>query len=188
MPPRVKVTRKDIVNAAVRMVREKGEASLNARMLATYMGCSTQPLFSNFSSMEELKEEVRMAIYELYTGYLQRESDANQYPPYKAYGMGYIRFAKEEKELFKMFFMRDRSKEKITDDRDEATQKSIVMMQKDIGLSEEQASRFHLEMWIYVHGIASLLATSYLTLEWNEISSMITDVYQGMKKRYSEEE
>ena len=188
MPPKVKVSKQDIVNASVRMVREKGENSLNARMLANYMGCSTQPIFSHFSSMEELKEEVRRAIYELYTDYLKREADTNQYPPYKASGMGYIRFAKEEKELFKMLFMRDRSKEDIADDFDASTQMSVTLLQNDTGFGMKKANRFHLEMWIYVHGIATLLATSYLPLEWEEISSILTDAYQGMRQRYFSEE
>ena len=36
---------------------------------------------------------------------------ATNYPPYKAMGMGYIRFAAEERELFRLLFMRDRSGE-----------------------------------------------------------------------------
>ena len=46
---------------------------------------------------------------------------------------------------------------------------------------------FHLEMWIYVHGIAVMLATSYL--EWQEdfISQVLTDAYSGLKYRYCKE-
>lgn len=185
MPPRVKVSKQDVLQASIWMVREKGENSLNARMLASYIGCSTQPIFSNFSSMEELKEEVRKAIYGLYLDYLKRELDNEQYPVYKAYGMGYIRFAKEEKELFKMLFMRDRSKEVIADYLEESVQMSVAEIQKNMGLSMEEAQRFHLEMWICVHGIASLLATSYLPLEWEEISNMVTDLYQGIRSRFA---
>jgi len=55
-------------------------------------------------------------------------------------------------------------------------------------LSYENAKRYHLQMWIYVHGIATMLATSYLPLEWDDISALITDVYEGMKKQYVKEE
>ena len=43
---------------------------------------------------------------------------------------------------------------------------------------------FHLEMWVYVHGIAAMIATDYL--DWDEelISRMLTDAYEGMKERY----
>ena len=184
MPPKVRVTKEDIITASVEMVREKGVDVLNARAIAAHMGCSTQPIFSNYASMDELKQDVMNNAYSLYMNFLKQETESNQYPPYKATGMGYIRFAKEEKELFKMLFMRDRSNETIADEWDESAQMSISMMQKALGLPSEKVKQFHLEMWIYVHGIASLLATSYLPLEWDHISNMITDAYEGMKKRY----
>ena len=184
MPPKVRVTKEDIITASVEMVRKKGVDVLNARAIAAHMGCSTQPIFSNYASMDELRQEVMKNAYNLYMNFLKRETERNQYPPYKATGMGYIRFAKEEKELFKMLFMRDRSNETIADEWDESAQMSISMMQKALGLPSEKVKQFHLEMWIYVHGIASLLATSYLPLEWDDISNMVTDAYEGMKKRY----
>ena len=188
MPPKVKVTKEDIITASIDMVREKGTDILNARAIAAHMGCSTQPIFSNYASMDELKQDVMNNAYDLYMNFLQRETESNQYPPYKATGMGYIRFAKEEKELFKLLFMRDRSKETIADDFDESSQISISMMQKALGLPFEKAKQFHLEMWIYVHGIASLLVTSYLPLEWEAISELVTNAYQGMRARYLEKE
>lgn len=188
MPPKVKVTKADIITASIDMVRERGANILNARTIAMHMGCSTQPIFSNYASMEELKQDVMNNAYKLYMNFLKQETETNQYPPYKAAGMGYIRFAKEEKELFKLLFMRDRSKEKIADEFDESNRMSIAMMQKALGLSYEKASQFHLEMWIYVHGIASLLVTSYLPLEWEAISELVTNAYQGVKARYVSKE
>lgn len=188
MPPKVKVTRKDIITASIEMVREKGAEVLNARAIAAHMGCSTQPIFSNYASMEELKQDVMNNAYNLYMNFLMRESENNQYPLYKATGMGYIRFAKEEKELFKLLFMRDRSKEKNTDEFDESAQMGIETIQKALGLSYEKACQFHLEMWIYVHGIASLLVTSYMPLEWEAISELVTNAYQGIRTRYLSKE
>lgn len=184
MPPKVRIAKEDIITASVEMVREKGVDVLNARAIAAHMGCSTQPIFSNYASMDELRQDVMNNAYSLYMNFLKQETESNQYPPYKATGMGYIRFAKEEKELFKLLFMRDRSKETIADDFDESSQISISMMQKALGLPFEKAKQFHLEMWIYVHGIASLLVTSYLPLEWEAISELVSNAYQGMKKRY----
>lgn len=188
MPPKVRVTKEDIITTSIEIVREKGVDVLNARSIAAHIGCSTQPIFSNYASMDELKQDIMKKAYNLYMNFLKQEAESNKYPPYKASGMGYIRFAKEEKELFKLLFMRDRSKENIADDFDESTRMSIEMMQKSLGLSYETANQFHLEMWIYVHGIASLLATSYLPLEWDAISDMVTNAYQGMKARYLSKE
>lgn len=188
MPPKVKVTKEDVITASINMVRESGVDVLNARALATYIGCSTQPIFSNFSSMTELKQEVLKAAESIYVDFLRREMESGQYPPYKASGIGYIRFAKEEKELFKMLFMREREVETIKDEFDGMTREVVEMMQRSMGWSYEKAEQFHLRMWIFVHGIATLLATSYLPLPWEDISNLITDMYQGMSKQNLSEE
>ena len=97
--------------------------------------------------------------------------------------MAYIRFAREEKELFKLLFMRDRSAENTADSGDEL--KEIVkLLMKNLKISEEKARMFHLEMWIYVHGIAVMLATSYLEWQDDFISQVLTDAYSGLKYRY----
>lgn len=60
----------------------------------------------------------------------------------------------------------------------------IRLIQKNTGLSESDAHLFHAEMWIFVHGIATMIATSYL--EWNSemVSRMLTDGYEGLKARH----
>ena len=47
---------------------------------------------------------------------------------------------------------------------------------------------FHLEMWIYVHGIASMAATSFLDWDTELISASLTDVYLGVLARFKEKE
>ena len=109
MPPKVKVTKEDIVNVSLELVRKNGVDAINARAIASALNCSTQPLFSNFESMEELQATVGSAAYDLYLDFIRVEVESEKYPQYKAFGMAYIRFAREEKELFKFLFMRDRT-------------------------------------------------------------------------------
>ena len=45
----------------------------------------------------------------------------------------------------------------------------------------------HLEMWAYVHGIATMFATGFLDLDWELVSRMLTDSYQGLRKQYGME-
>ena len=185
MPPKVKITKKDIIEKALELVRKNGLESVNARSIAGALDCSTQPVFSNFSSMTELSEAVNKAAYECYLGFIDNELKSGKYPPYKAFGMAYIRFAKEEKELFKMLFMCDRSGKDLTPTED--FEKSIEMIMQANGISKEQASLFHLEMWAFVHGIGTMLATSFLEPEWELISDMVSNVYQGLRQRHTEE-
>lgn len=66
MPPHKKISKEEIVSAALRMMQKTGENTLNARSLASYIGCSTQPIFSNFSTMEELRNELLLASTKKY--------------------------------------------------------------------------------------------------------------------------
>ena len=186
MAPRVKVTREEIISTAIELVREGGEDSLNARAVASRLGCSTQPVFSNFLSMTELRQAVADAAYGRYLSFLEREASEGKYPAYKAYGMAYVRFAKEERELFKLLFMCDRGGKPMDETRDYS--ESVDMIMKANGVSRESASHMHLEIWCAVHGIATMTATSFLSFSEEEISRILTDVYQGVRRAHSKED
>ena len=186
MPPKVKVTRDDIIQTALELVRAQGAAPLNARQIAAALNCSTQPIFSNFATMDELQGAVLEAGFAYYLGFLKSAAESGRYPPYKAFGMAYIRFAGEEKELFKLLFMRDRRGEGQAPTEDFET--SVVMIMQANGLSRERAERMHMEMWSCTHGIAVMLATSFLHPDEELISMMLTDVYQGLRIRHIQEQ
>ncbi len=185
IPPKFKFTKAEIINAALSVTREHGMSGLTARALAAKLGCSVKPIFGLFKNMEEVQQQVLLAANCLYQNYLQEDMTKGGYPPYKASGMAYIRFAREERELFKLLFMRDRTHEEIGENREEL-QPLIALIRRNSGLSEEEAYRFHLEMWLYVHGIAAMIATSYLNWDDAFISGALTDAYVGLKYRYSE--
>ena len=185
MPPKIKITKEEIINTALELVRTSGEQSINARTVASALNCSTQPIFSNFSSMEELRGSVIVEAYDLYLGFIKNEVNSGKYPEYKAFGMAYIRFAMEEKELFKLLFMRDRTGEDLTPPKD--FEQSAEIISKVNGVSIETARLIHLETWTCVHGIATMIVTSFLPLELDLISNMISDVYLGVRTRYTSE-
>lgn len=182
MPPKFKFSRNEITKAALDVTRAKGISNLTARALAAQLGCSVKPIFGLFQNMEEVQQEVIFAANCRYESYLRQDMSSGIYPPYKASGMAYIRFAKEEKELFKLLFMRDRSGEENKDE--EEIKELIGLIRKNLGLSEAEARMFHTEMWFYVHGIATTIATSYLEWDTEIISKVLTDGYNGLKYCY----
>ena len=64
MPPKAKVTKGDLVRTAAEIIREEGEEALNARAVAAKLGVSTQPVFSNYKTMQELREDVTAFVQE----------------------------------------------------------------------------------------------------------------------------
>ena len=186
MPPKSKITEQHIVDAAIQIVRNHGIDGLNARTLAVALDCSTQPIFSNFATMEQLLLAVLARADEINSEYIAKEIASGRFPAYKASGMAYIRFAKEEPELFKILYMRDRAGESIPAEH-QLTNQMESIVEKNTGLSNDHAKLFHLEMWACVHGIATMFATGFLDLDWELVSNMLTDLYLGLNTQYKKE-
>lgn len=187
MPPKFKFTKEEIIQAAVDVIRKQGKSGLTARALAAELGCSVKPIFGLFKNMEEVQQEVWIAANKLYQEYLQEDMAIEKYPPYKSSGMAYIRFAKAETELFKLLFMCDRSENEIAT-QNEQLQPIIEIIQKNLGFSKERAYRFHMEMWVFVHGMATMIATAYLDWDMDFVSKTLTDAYLSLKHHFCEEE
>ena len=188
MPRKTVIHKQDIITAAIEIVRANGYENLNARAIAERLGCSTQPIFSNFRNMEDLTGNVVQRSLEIYNNFVAEEfKRPHDYPPYKTNGMAYIRFAMEEKNLFKLLFMRDRTNE--SSPAEESTFHDVLpLIMKATGLNREQASIFHFEIWATVHGIAVMVASSYYNADMDLISGTLTDVYQGLLYRFRQKE
>lgn len=185
MPPHVRYDKGSILQAAFAIIREKGPDALNARAIAKALGCSTQPLFRVFDSMEDIHHEMLRMAGECFNSYIRRSEELDE-RPYKGTGMAYILFAKEEPELFKLLFMRDRVQEGTeTADDDENLDYVLEVLQQATHLRRDQALRFHQALWIYTHGLAVMVATHYISYDQDRISQLLSDQFQAMCKLFS---
>lgn len=185
MPPKTKLSREDVVSAALALVEEGGENALSARAVAGKLGVSTQPIFTHFPTMEDLKKAVILAAADTYHARLKAEMESGKYPPYKASGMGYIAFAGEHPGLFHLLFMRDR-KQELPDPDGDFTDGLLPVIEKSTSLDADAAKSFHFPMWVFVHGIATMSATGYLHLDENTISELLSAEYLAMKAHFEE--
>lgn len=186
MPPKPKFTKEEIVAAAVEIVRQDGEDALTARSLGNKLAASARPIFTVFSSMDEVREAVRKKAQEIFYSYRERICGEMGYPVYKAIGMAYIRFACEEKNLFRILFMCERPMEAMMMEEgyDTAVRQAV---EEQTGFSDEKGSLFHRENWIFAHGVAVMLATSYFQWDDELVGRMLSDVYAGLKMRHAQE-
>lgn len=185
MPAKKQISREAILEAAIDIVRKSGIESVNARSLARKLNCSTQPVYLSFKNMEELKDAVIHAADDVYQRFVSEELKKGHIMPYKAGGVAYIRFAKEEKGLFKALFMRERTIEQAEYEK-RFSDNSIKEISKRTGLDYESAYRFHIEMWAFGHGIASMLVTGYLDFDIETADQMMSDVFLGLVNRYKD--
>lgn len=183
MPPKKKIQKEHIVDAAIAVVRKNGYRGLGAREVALELGCSTQPIFTNFESMAELFDATVAKAYEIFKSYTAKEVEKGEYPPYKATGMAYIGFAQEEKELFNLLFMKCKNGE-----NDEFDPFFVDMARRSGDISGNDAELFHLEMWIFVHGIAVMTASGSAPLDRELVSMLLTDIHCALKERRRDEQ
>ncbi len=180
MPPVTKITKEDIVNSSYEIARNKGIEGVNARAIAAYLNCSIQPVFHNFSNMDELKKSLLEKIKLTYKNYIMENIDKEK--PYKQIGLGYIKFAKEEPKLFKILFMSEYNVspgELINSD----TEHEDILKYATIATGIDNKNiihNFYLEMWIFTHGIATMIASGTCTFTDKEISDMLTDEFNAL--------
>lgn len=176
-----KIQKEDILNAALDIIREEGVNNVQARNIAKKLNCSTQPIFYQFKNMEELKEEILKKIVEIYRDYMT----VNEKAPYlyRQMGEGYIRFAKEEPKLFELIFMSPNNlttKSFITHDK-KVYNDILKYVSATTGISsEERVRNFHLKMWTFTHGIATMIATKTCEISDEQISEMLTEEFNAL--------
>ena len=56
MPPKQKIKKADLLEHAFKIAEEKGIDAVTSRSVAKSAGCSIQPVFSHFPTMEELRQ------------------------------------------------------------------------------------------------------------------------------------
>ncbi len=184
MARKVMFTKQEILNAALDITRESGFDSVTARAIGNKLGTSYRPICSFFENMSKVQNAVIEEANKIYQNYLKEDMANGKYPPYKASGMAYIRFATEEKELFKLLFMRERTNAEKVKFLSEFEMLSELIRKQVNGITKEQATLFYLEMWTYVHGIATMIATNFYDWDKELCSKTLTDMYLGLKEKY----
>lgn len=189
MPPKIKVTQQQIIQASLEIVREEGIDALNARAIARKLNCSIQPIFKNFETMGSLKKRLIQSAQVVYDEYIQKgmTSPAN---PFLGMGLGYIRFAKEEKNLFKLLFMTNEFKQNglIQIIKDDENQEVVKLISSMSGLDFKKSEMLFIDIWITTHGIASMIATNDLALDEVEVTKILRDAFAGFKHQLMIEE
>ena len=181
MPPKAKFTRGEIIQVALNIVKEKGMESLSARTLGAQLGSSARPIFTVFQSMDEVQQEVLKAARNEYNQYTLKGLAQN--PAFKGTGEQYIQFAKEEPKLFQLLFMSEHFDTLTVDDRlkrDDYYTEIVLSIQTQYKVSENAAKKLYRHLWIYTHGIATLIATNVCVFTDEEISDMLTEVFIGI--------
>lgn len=181
MPTTTKITKEMILNAAFEIAREKGFEKISNRELAKKMNCSIRPIYYQFKNVEELNKELYKKIERYFYEFLM-DNMIKDVPLYKQIGINYIKFAIAENNLFKFLFMTETKDEPsafiATDEKGfEEVVKAIKISTK---LSDKDIKSFHIKMWIFAHGIATLSATKSVKFTDEQIQDLLSQEFQAL--------
>lgn len=171
--PKQKITQEMILDAAFSLAREDGFACVNARSIAKRIGCSVQPIYSYLGNMGELMSCLYEFAYQYYNRYVETNADKQHY--FESIGVCHISFAKEEKHLFHFLFLSPYLQAGSFKDVYKKYGRPDVMqsIQDTLGLAKSEAEQLYMDMIIYTHGIACLIATDAADITFEEVEPKI---------------
>jgi AcrR family transcriptional regulator len=157
MPPQINFSQDQILQTAFELVRKEGLSALSARKIAQELQCSTNPIYRAFQSMQELESAVIQKAKDYAIQYLLQGDMTEE--PFLNIGLQYFHFARNEPELFKLMFLEGRL-QRTPEQMGFPFMSLMNRMQQDRhlqGLSEESLKRIGRDMWIFTHGLITLL-------------------------------
>lgn len=177
MPPQKKIQKDDILAAAAQTVRKKGVAALTVRNIASELHCSTQPLYSEFRNLEQLRQELLAYVREHYL----RVQCSN----YKDFARQFLHFASEEPELFRFVYLRRRaSQETLLDDANR--ERTVKLLADNLEMEPGLAWQMHQRMQYHCYGLGVMIATGYRSMSQQEIDDELTDFYSIILRYYKQ--
>ena len=184
MPATKKITKEAIVDAAVDVLRDGGFSAINARSVAKKLGCSTQPIYLSFHSMDELKAALTQHTIAMHTQRVREVLRAHEGSDtrYSSYGMGFVRFAAQEKQLFRWLYLEDNQFGQYQ--ADVLHQEIIQTIVDEFGYSGETARSFHRDMIYFSYGLAVLANTGHLHLSDAELREAFRREFRALAAIY----
>lgn len=178
--PKVKFDKETIITKSRNYVDENGISKISIRSLANYIGCSTQPLFRIYKNSEELLQDLYCSIekyYEEFTAQIIKQTEI----PFLGMGLGYINFAKEHPNLFYVLFMNTYYKKEslLSFFQNKESDKVIIEMSDQIGLSRELCRLLLRDIWLLTHGIATMIYTKQVSYRDDEIKEILFQGFYG---------
>ena len=176
MPPKQRITREMILERSFEMFCREGMEVVNARSVAKALGCSTQPIFSYFSGMEDLKTALEQKAKELFEAALKVEDQPGD--PMVNICCAYTRFAAEQPCLFTHLFMINKDDPLYPFMSQEARRDLVEREAEHTGLPYDQAAKAFVQMSVYGHGLAAVRAAHKAEFSVEEMEKMITETHK----------
>ena len=179
MPPKTRITKDMIINAAIEIAKQSGYESINARTVSEQLHCSTQPVMYHFSTIDAMKRAAYAQVNHLHSEYIMTIMPEQN--PILGIGLNYIRFAVEEPQLFCFLFQSGYAEENSLLEMIESEELVPVLaaMQEGSGLRREKTRQVFLTVALFAHGYASIIANNGLEYDEKLVAEHLERAWNG---------
>lgn len=169
----IKFSKEEILEKSVEFIKENGYSKLTVRELTKYIGCSTQPIFKNYSNFDMYKEDLKIYLRKDYYNFISKYVDTKDYLYTISYA--YALYAKKEPNIFFSLFMAELAGSRTVNEvlNTDRNRKTIDAMMTQYKLSIEDAEKIYRDVRFYTHGMATQLCINSIKLTENEIQELI---------------
>lgn len=178
--PAKKIDKKTIIDASITLLKNK--VPLSTRNIARQLHCSTGPIYYLYKNMQELEKDITIAVKDIFKNYVEKFT--NSTPEYKAYGLAFINFAKEEKQLFKHLYL-ENATYNHSPFHEWLQTRTVTAGAKSLNLTFNEAEKFHSNMSVFTFGLA-MMQYFNMNMSNEDISNALSQEYVALSKLYKE--
>lgn len=180
--PKQRITKEMVVDAAFEIARRDGMERVTVKTIAESLGCSVQPIYSYCRNMDGLRRDVAEKARAFIQEYVAKAIDKKDL--FRSTGHAYIKIAKEEPHIFRLYLSKQRENVSSLDDlyRTETNPAVAEIIAKDLDITVEASRRLHLNMLIYTIGIGTVYSATSSGISEEEIFRQQEQAYQAFLK------
>lgn len=179
MPPKQRITREMILEKSFAIFCQEGMEAVNARSVAKALCCSTQPIFSYFEGMDDLRSTIEQKARDTFA---EAITSGTREGGLQGCCAAYIRLASEQPRLFARLMM-NRDAAAGEPEADGVRAQLMEAVRAQYGMDDARAQALLRELWVYVHGLAALVAAGRLSADAQDLAGRIASVCDAIAAR-----
>ncbi len=179
MPPKITTSKEMIIEAGYSIAEEEGIGQVNCRAIAKKLGCSTQPVFSRFPNMDELKVEVfDYACDKLEKSIADRLESSKEHSLLEISVTVLADLARDHKNLYKLIYLSDfRSEKSFLEEREKYLTNQLIIKEliDRYNIDPKRVERIFERISLLVHGICTVIATTTMDYSNEQVIRIVND-------------
>lgn len=187
MPPKQKITKEMLLEHAFKIAEEEGISAVTSRSVAKAVGCSIQPVFSHFPTMEDL----RQATFDYACDRFVEEVLVNENQPdfFAKTTKWVLDLARYKPNLFRLLYLSSGFKGSNLVEvmmNFESNKRMLAKMTELYGLNENICKDILMRSFLFLVGISTMICVNNMDFSDEQAAEMmkktVADMVRGAKE------